>query len=418
MSASWIAANLWAYSLQVLIVAAAGTAVVLALRLRDPAARLAHWQIVLAACLAAPLLQPWRDVVAEGTITFRLGATQPASGAGTGFAWPSMAVVLWVLGAGVIVRALWLGVGILRLHRLRKESLPFPIPERVESVRRQLGVNAEILLSTTVSGPVTFGFRRPVILVPESFLSAASQAQTAVACHELLHVKRRDWLRVLGEEALRAVLWFHPAVWWVLGQIQISREQVVDREVIRLTGERDHYLEALLAIAAAQSGADLAPAPLFLRKSHLAQRVAIILKEVSMPKRKLMVSMIAGSALTLFAGGVGVALFPLQAPAQQESKAPQRIRVGGNVQSAKLKTMVRPKYPPEAKEQRIEGTVRLEATIAKDGTVKNLVVQSGPSELVDSALEAVKQWVYETTLLNGEPVEVITMVDVNYTLAK
>jgi len=418
MSATWIAANLWAYSLQVLIVAGAGTAGALALRLRDPAARLAHWQIVLAACLAAPLLQPWQSAAVEGAVSIRLGGAQLARGGGVGSAFPVEALLLSMLAAGAAARLLWLAVGFLRLQRFRRQSTPLTDSAGVDSMRRRLGVNAEIRVSNAVSGPVTFGYRNPVILVPRSFVSAPAEARMAVACHELLHVRRVDWPWVLAEEALRAVLWFHPAVWWILGQIQISREQVVDRDVIRLTGERDRYLEALLAIAAAQSGAGFAPAPLFLRKRHLAQRVATILKEVSMPKRKLIVTILAGSALTLFAGGVGVALFPLQAPAQEQTSPPTRIRVGGNVQAAKLKTMVRPKYPKEAKEQRIEGTVRLEATIAEDGTVKNLVVQSGPAELIDSTLEAVQQWVYETTLLNGKPVEVITTIDVNYTLAK
>jgi protein TonB len=78
--------------------------------------------------------------------------------------------------------------------------------------------------------------------------------------------------------------------------------------------------------------------------------------------------------------------------------------------------MVRPAYPPEAKARGIQGTVKLQAIIATDGTVKELKVLGGAEDLVPASLEAVKQWVYEPTLLNGEPVEVITGIDVNYTL--
>jgi protein TonB len=94
------------------------------------------------------------------------------------------------------------------------------------------------------------------------------------------------------------------------------------------------------------------------------------------------------------------------------------IRVGGNVEQANLVSQVKPEYPAEAKQNRIQGTVSLEATIDKTGHVANLSVLSGPTELVLSAVTAVQQWVYRPTLLNGEPVTVITTIDVNYTLAE
>ncbi len=94
------------------------------------------------------------------------------------------------------------------------------------------------------------------------------------------------------------------------------------------------------------------------------------------------------------------------------------IRVGGNVAAANLVSQARPVYPPEAKEKRIQGVVRLEATIDKEGHIADLMLVSGPPELVRSAVDAVRQWVYRPTLLNGEPVTVLTTVDVNYTLSQ
>ena len=104
-------------------------------------------------------------------------------------------------------------------------------------------------------------------------------------------------------------------------------------------------------------------------------------------------------------------------PPPPPPKAPQRIRVGGQVEAAKLIYKPTPEYPPLAKMARIQGTVRLEAVIAKDGTIQDLKVLSGHPLLVKSALDAVKQWRYQPTLLNGEPVEVVTEIDVNFTLA-
>ncbi|MBE0658086.1 MAG: TonB family protein [Bryobacteraceae bacterium] len=92
-----------------------------------------------------------------------------------------------------------------------------------------------------------------------------------------------------------------------------------------------------------------------------------------------------------------------------------RISVGGNVQRAKLKREVRPEYPALAKQARIQGTVRFSVLLATDGTVKNITLLGGHPLLVQAATEAVKQWVFNTTLLNGEPVEVVTEVDLNFT---
>jgi protein TonB len=105
-------------------------------------------------------------------------------------------------------------------------------------------------------------------------------------------------------------------------------------------------------------------------------------------------------------------------PPPPKAATPKRIRVGGQVESAKLIFKPQPEYPPLAKMARIQGTVRLEAIISKDGTIQDLKVISGHPLLVKAALEAVQRWRYQPTLLNGDPVEVVTEIDVNYTLAE
>jgi TonB family C-terminal domain len=97
---------------------------------------------------------------------------------------------------------------------------------------------------------------------------------------------------------------------------------------------------------------------------------------------------------------------------------PKSIRVGGNVQAAKLIRQPKPTYPPLAKQARIQGVVRFNAVIGKDGTIQNLTLVSGHPLLIPSAQEAVRQWVYQPTTLNGEPVEVVTTIDVNFTLSQ
>jgi len=127
-----------------------------------------------------------------------------------------------------------------------------------------------------------------------------------------------------------------------------------------------------------------------------------------------------GGVLGGIIGGVPSAAPPPPPPPKkvEVAAAPQRIRIGGSVQQAKLVRQPHPVYPPLAKQARIQGTVKLTAIISKDGTIQHLEVISGHPLLVPSALEAVKQWVYQPTLLNGEPVEVITQIDVNFTLSQ
>jgi protein TonB len=113
---------------------------------------------------------------------------------------------------------------------------------------------------------------------------------------------------------------------------------------------------------------------------------------------------------------------PPPAPAvKKDDKAAvpdQRLRVGGNVQTAKLVKQPRPNYPALAKSARIQGVVKLHALISKERTIENLTVISGHPLLVPAALEAVKQWVYQPTLLNSSPVGVETEIEVNFTLSQ
>jgi protein TonB len=96
---------------------------------------------------------------------------------------------------------------------------------------------------------------------------------------------------------------------------------------------------------------------------------------------------------------------------------PQRVRVSQGVSQGLLIHQVKPYYPPLARQARIQGSVVLQAVIAKDGSIQGLHVVSGHPMLTPAAIDAVKQWRYKPYFLNGEPVEVETVVTVNFTLA-
>jgi len=126
-----------------------------------------------------------------------------------------------------------------------------------------------------------------------------------------------------------------------------------------------------------------------------------------------------GGLLGGILGGVPTAAPPPPPPKKDAPPPPPaRIKVGGNVQQARLVRQPRPVYPPLAKQARIQGVVKLSAVISKDGTIMELALISGHPLLTAAAMDAVKQWVYQPTLLNGEPVEVATQIDVNFTLSQ
>jgi len=115
-------------------------------------------------------------------------------------------------------------------------------------------------------------------------------------------------------------------------------------------------------------------------------------------------------------GSVGAAPPPPPPPAAAKPTGP--VRIGGKVEEANLIRKVTPVYPPLAKSARVQGTVEFTAIIGKDGTIRELKLIRGHPLLVNAAREAVQQWRYRPTMLNGEAVDVITDIVVNFTLSQ
>jgi beta-lactamase regulating signal transducer with metallopeptidase domain len=299
-------ANIVSFGLQVTVVVAAGAALARAFRIDEPRAMLAYWRTLLLACLLLPICQPWNIVIPPSlttttTIVTTEGAPAPAGPvsavAPRAVAWPITDFVVIGLAAGIALRTLWLAIGAYGLRRLRRDASPLePLPESVRHAQERIGTQAGMYVSDRVSSPITFGLRRPVVVFPPSVSTMPADVQEAIACHELVHVRRRDWLYEILEEAVRTALWFHPAIWWLIGRIRLTREQVVDQAVITLTESRERYVEALLSVALASSPVAFAPASPFLRRHLLKKRVARILQETTMTTRRLIASLTASAA--------------------------------------------------------------------------------------------------------------------------
>jgi TonB family protein len=109
-------------------------------------------------------------------------------------------------------------------------------------------------------------------------------------------------------------------------------------------------------------------------------------------------------------------LFTVPSSFAQPGAKPARVTISGKVMAQKVKTKVAPVYPAQARSKGIQGTVRLHVVITVTGTVTQVQPVTGDPALVRSATEAVKQWVYQPTIIDGQAVEVDTVIEVTYSL--
>ncbi len=306
--------DLIAYSSQVVCVVAVGAALAALIRVDVADVRYAYWRALLALCLVLPWLQVRRSIVvprASPTFVANLAldgtpvavAATPASGAT--IEW--VALVTGILVTGVVCRLCYLGVGLWRLRRLTRTGRIAPPCDLHDETQALVRARAEIRYVPS-GQPVTFGFRRPIVLLPEMLRSQSEDIQRVVLCHELFHVRRRDWLWVVAEEVVKAVLWFHPAIWWLVSRVRQAREEMVDELTVLATSERRAYIEALLVFADAPTHA---PAAAFARRRHLFRRMVLISKEAVMSSRRVVVSVAAMTIVVAAGVWSGVTIFPL-----------------------------------------------------------------------------------------------------------
>jgi TonB family protein len=390
MNASLLFGNLVAWSLQAAVLVAVSALV--SLRWEHARGRFLFWRGVLAIALLLPVAVPWHQPPPEAipnevggsiTATAAILTTGPSSSL-----W-SLSSLFLILGAGAVLRLIWISAGLVRLRRVRLQATQIPAPAFLfgERLRREV----RWYVSDGISGPVTFGWVRPSVLLPARVAALPASAREAILCHELVHIERRDWPFVLFEELIRAVLWFHPAVWFALGQLQLAREESVDEEVVRRTRDHEGYVEALLAVAAQRLEPDVAPAPLFLKKRHLAVRVAALVSrsamEGSMSTGRLVSRFTATGLAAAASAAIAVWLFPLQSPAQSLPDDPGITVDPG----ARLLHRAPLHYPRAAT---LGGTVIVDASLDRNGEVTDARVLSGPGELRRDALSSVLQWHY------------------------
>ena len=225
--------------------------VALALMVVMPAATLAHlgmadYRIALALRNApvesgSALLVQAGDGVAGGPWAVRAAADLDRAMPWVLLAWMAGAVLFLVrlsVGFGVARRMRWVGV----------EPAPAALQEAFARLKQQMGLlrPVKLLHSALIEVPTVIGWLRPVVLIPVSCFTGLSEAQIeAILCHELAHIRRYDYLVSVCQSFVEALLFYHPAVWWVSRQVRRERECCCDEVAVALGGDVLMYARAL-----------------------------------------------------------------------------------------------------------------------------------------------------------------------------
>jgi TonB family protein len=553
-------------AVRALLIAVCTGAILLILRVRTARVRHAVWASVVVLMLALPVWTAWgpRAVVPVLNPAATPTMSRPAAPAvvisgqpmpeefraetpvpparGLWWSWQNCLAALYLLGLCTLLARL--ATGTVRAHLL------------VRRVAHREGR----LTSDSCAVPVTAGWLRPAVILPECWQRWPQEQLDAVLAHEDEHARRRDplvqWLALLN----RAIFWFHPLAWWLERRISALAEEACDAAVLERGHDQFQYSEYLLQIARVvqQSGARVGAVGMAMPGSSLPQRIRQMLEAGPAPRisgaRMACVAVACAAVSMVFtAGAVGYSPAKAPAPAERphvlvaqaqatparpsppaaepapargslagtvedpsgarvpncavtlgsrsggsvahavsnlagkyefpflspghysiEFKAqgfaphtmyveiaagkparldvtlelgqmtesltvtapkpaaavaapsagkpatpPDRIPVGGNVQPGSLIFGPRPVYPPELKEQGMEGTVVIRTVVSREGRTLNPRVLNADEvdpKMAQAALDAVSKWRYKPLLLNGNPVDVTTTINVEFRL--
>ena len=212
---------------------------------------------------------------AEAAGAGRTRASPPAT-------WKPLLLAIW--GAGAMAFAAWSLAGIRNTRRLAAQATPVTAPEWLDALRDvsaqlELRRSVSLVRSEGVAMPMTWGWRRPVVLVPASAAGWSSARRMVVLRHELAHVKRADVVTQSLAQWTCAVYWFNPALWFAAYRLRVERERACDDEVLRLGTRASDYANHLLDIArdCHVPGLNASAAVAMARRSQLEHRMRAIL---------------------------------------------------------------------------------------------------------------------------------------------
>lgn len=394
-------------------------------------------QIALPACPLAPR-QIWNVL---SSLFFFSGASNngevrvmfvPAAEIGSGalhLPLPVSAVLLTACACSVCYCAARLALGWYKTRRIVRKSEPVHLQgaHAVGWTRARTCFTAilgdpafapTLATSVLIAGPATVG--SSTLIIPHGFLAQLTEAEfDALLAHEFAHMARRDFAKNLLYGVLSLPVAWHPVVALTRARLAESRERVCDTIAAEVVSGRDRYARSLLRLASMLSA--VAPMgalhALGIFDSGNIERRIMSLTRKRVELRGVRRLIVLSACMALGAAACASAL-ALRMEVNQQPKSPTNP-VHVKVTDLTIVSKVPPVYPPQAKKDHVSGKVVLDAIIGKDGSMENIkVVKSVREDLDQRAIDAVRQWKFQPFLLNGDPIEVETTINIIYSLKK
>ena len=447
------------------------------LRTRSASAR--HWVLAVGVVSAVatpalhvlPILPVVQVAPADAGVLGPAVASEAVAAVASDVVVVRLVVTIWLVGAVASVCVLL--VGLARLRWLRASSSRVtdgPWHRLCIDLARSCGLKrgVDLLFGPLPALVATWGWWRPVVVLPASASEWSEERMRVVLLHELAHARRGDWTLQMTAEALRCVWWFNPLAWTVRARLRRESEHAADDLVlvrgVPATTCATHLVE--LAREIRKHRRTWLPALAMARPSHLERRLSTMLNPhtnrrpmtrlarfgslgvlvlVAILVASLEVadaveqppptepSSATGATVTMSGESIEELVAALAALQEQlqavlgelqtASDDPSRravietpIRIGGDVPPPRKIHDVPPVYPPAARTAGVQGLVVLEATIDPTGEVSDIKVLKSVPELDEAAITAVDQWKYEPTLVDGVPVPVAMAITINFSL--
>jgi len=368
-------------------------ALIAAFLLRRASADLRHriWLIALAASVlvALPLPVPEPVTIAVAA-NFRVTSTATSATA-RAISWVP---VLWSIG--VVMVLLRFATGVLRLARMTRSAVASEMPG--------------VVISDSVSSPMTWGAMGPVILLPTYAMDWTEEKLDVVLRHERAHVERRDWLWQAFAQLVTALFWFHPLVWIAAERLRQEAEHATDDIVLSSGSDAAGYADQLLEVARRIRGnvPHAAVAVTMVRSSALTARVAAILDS---SRTRLRAGAGARATVVLSA----LCLVALLAACQHANA--QIYSVGDGITAPIATYRVQPEYSEQARRAKWSGVVTVSIIVDTQGRPTNVrVIKALGMGLDEMALEAVQKWKFKPGVKDGKPVPVQAVIEVDFRL--
>lgn len=357
---------------------------------------------------------------------------RPAADAAATAAWTaahSSGLLFVAAMLAAITRLLHLAASAVQLATLRSSLDHVPnadLQKTTNRISNQLGVRTHVstAVSPHIATPLTFGWRRPIVVLPSELLKAPDDLELTLL-HELVHIRRHDYAVQWLEQFIGSIFVIHPLVVILRRHASFLREATCDAEVVERSGRRSAYAHLLFRFASRTRPSWKLAVGISFTERHLKKRL-LAMKDFADVRRSKRLGMIL--ALLLFA--TSSALVACTDQFVDSETAPAEAELSKKANDAYVYVEMMPKligglaairqnlvYPETAKRAGVEGRVVISFVVDEDGAVQNAEVLKGVgSGLDEEALRAVRQATFEPGLKDGKPVKVKMAIPVTFKL--